>query len=105
MVDFLSKHALTLKRVHFGSLSLETGSWETVFTEMRGVLTLDSIYMPGAFMIGDFWDEVYEIVPERTWTARGGETHDRAIENFIQGKTDNNPFDLLRSAPNQLIEL
>jgi hypothetical protein len=68
---------------------------------MREVLTLDSLDMPGGFRKRDLWDEEHQIMPKETWTDRGSEchlVHDRAIENFIQRKTDNNPFDLLGSA-------
>jgi hypothetical protein len=98
LVDFFSKYALTLKSIHFGLLSLQTGSWETVFLHMRGVLTLDSLDMPGGFRIGDLWNEEHEIMPKKTWKDRGGDCHDRAIEHFIQRKTENNPFNLLGSA-------
>jgi hypothetical protein len=101
LVDFFSKHALTLKNIHFGLLSLQTGSWETVFLHMREALTLDSLEMPEGFRIGDLWNEEHEIMPTKRWKNRGGEchlVHNRAIEDFIQRKTENNPFDLLGSA-------
>jgi hypothetical protein len=49
LVDFLSKYILTLKSIYFGLLSLQTGSWETVFLQIRGVLILDLLDMLGSF--------------------------------------------------------
>jgi hypothetical protein len=77
------------------------GSWETVLLQMRGVLTLDSLDMPGGFRIGDLWNEEHQIMLKKTWIDWGGKchlVHDRAIERFIQRKDENNPFDLLGSA-------
>ena len=90
---FLSKHAITLKSVDFGNLSLETGSWKTVFIGMRHILILDSISIEG-----NFWRWDYPGSPEITtnWGRHGRKSvRYRAIEDFIQCKTNNNPFDLL----------
>jgi hypothetical protein len=93
LIKFLSKHAISLKEVDFGTLTLQTGSWETVFIGMRDALTLHSISMVGEFRV----DEWTEITPE--WREHGRQVlNDRAIENFIRRRTNDNPFDLLRLA-------
>ena len=52
--------------------------------------------MLGGVMIADFEDREYEIDPY--WTSQGHKVlNDRAIENFIQRKTNNNPFNLLQA--------
>jgi hypothetical protein len=93
LVDFLGKHATSLKIISFRELELKTGSWETVFIEMKKLLTLSSIYIRGAFDTG----RVMEIKSGLTEHGRRV-LSDEAIEDFIQCKTDDNPFDLLRSA-------
>ena len=62
---------------------------------MRDSLTLDSIEMQGVYGIGDLGEHV-EIVAG--WQLGYNTLNDKAIENFILRKTDDNPFDLLRSA-------
>jgi hypothetical protein len=59
---------------------------------MKKLLTLSSVYIRGGFKAGG----VKEIKWERTKRLRV--LSDEAIEDFIQCKTDDNPFDLLRSA-------
>jgi hypothetical protein len=93
LVDFLGKHATSLKIISFRELKLKTGSWETVFIEMKKLLTLSSVYIRGAFEVG----RVTEIKSGLTEHGRRV-LSDKAIEDFIQCKTDDNPFDLLRSA-------
>ena len=90
LIDFLSKHAATLKRVELWALNLQA-FWESVFIGMRDILTLDSIYIGHN---GCQWIEM-----EPWWTESGPEfLNGREIENFVQRKTDVNPFDLLRLA-------
>jgi hypothetical protein len=93
LVDFLGKHATSLKIISFRELELKTGSWETVFIEMKKLLTLSSIYIRGAFDTG----RVMEIKSGLTEHGRRV-LSDEAIEDFIQCKTDDNPLDLLLSA-------
>jgi hypothetical protein len=93
LVDFLSKHATSLKIISFRELKLKIGSWETVFIEMKKLLTLSSVYIRGEFDTG----EVMEI-RSGLWEHARRVLSDEAIEDFIQCKTDDNPFDLLRSA-------
>ena len=57
LIGFLSKHAISLKEVYFRTLTLQTGSWETVFIGMRDALTLDSISMAGDFRLEE-WTEI-----------------------------------------------
>jgi hypothetical protein len=77
---------------------------------MRSILNLDSIdilgdfiiggsiiggFMLGGVMIRDFTDKKCEI--GRNYVQRGRKVlNDRAIKDFIQRETDDNPFDLLR---------
>lgn len=113
LARFFSKHATALKRVELSDLSLETGSWETVFTEMRDVLMLNSIILSGEFSIGGSLtggitlgsiqiDEYAELECEfgHRWVDIAGEAcrvrDIKVIESFIQRKTDDNPFDALR---------
>ncbi|KAG9233588.1 hypothetical protein BJ875DRAFT_442100 [Amylocarpus encephaloides] len=93
LVDFLGRHATSLKTISFRELELKTGSWETVFIEMKKLLTLSSVYIRGAFHTG----RVVEIKSGLTEHGRRI-LSDEAIEDFIQCKSDDNPFDLLRSA-------
>jgi hypothetical protein len=78
LANFLGKHATSLKIISFRELGLETGSWETVFMEMRKLLSLSSVYIRGDFKTGG----VKEIRPGLT-------EHycriisDKAIEDFI----------------------
>jgi hypothetical protein len=53
LVDFLSKHATSLKIISFRELKLKIGSWETVFIEMKKLLTLSSVYIRGEFDTGE----------------------------------------------------
>lgn len=87
LVQFLVKHAASLKSVDFTTLTIRTGSWQTVFIGMRDSLTLESISMQGEFR----QDEFPGIYPNRS--KHGG----RAIEDFIQRNTIEDPFDLLDS--------
>jgi hypothetical protein len=64
-----------------------------VFIRIRDALTLDSISMAGDFRL----DEWVKITPEQREHGRQV-LNDRAIKNFIQRKTNDNLFDLLRSA-------
>lgn len=93
LIDFLGKHATSLKIISFRELELKTGSWETVFIEMKKLLTLSSVYIRGAF-------ETRKVMEIKSGLTEHGRTvlSDEAIEDFIQCKTDDNPFDLLRSA-------
>jgi F-box domain len=86
LVEFLSKHADTLQKVHFGPLCLQTGSWENIFIKMRDVLALDSFFIKELYE--GSWD----------WMAPWGIEHcegpnNRAIEEFVQHQSDINPFD------------
>jgi hypothetical protein len=60
---------------------------------MKKLLTLSSIYIKGAFNI----KKVIKI-EFRSTEHRRKVLNDEAIEDFIQCKTDDNPFDLLRFA-------
>jgi hypothetical protein len=93
LIDFLSKHSSSLKIISFRNLELKTGSWETVFIEMKKLLTLSSVYIRGDFNIG-------RVIEIESGLIEHGRTvlSEEAIEDFIQCKTDDNPFDLLRSA-------
>jgi hypothetical protein len=78
---------------------------------MRDVLTVDSINLKGCFtrggsiiggfmlegvIITDFKDREYEI--DHCRVSQGHKVlNNRAIENFIQRKADDNPFDLLQA--------
>ncbi|KAH7418694.1 hypothetical protein BKA64DRAFT_635811 [Cadophora sp. MPI-SDFR-AT-0126] len=93
LVDFLGRHATSLKTISFQELKLRTGSWETVFIEMKKLLTLSFVYIRGAFQTG----RVIEIKSGLTEHGRRI-LSDEEIEDFIQCKSDDNPFDLLRSA-------
>ncbi len=91
--DFRGKHATSLKIIIFRELKLKTGSWEIVFIGMKKLLTLSSVYIRGDFDTG----RVMEIKSGLTEHGRRVLSNE-AIEDFIQRKTDDNPFDLLRSA-------
>lgn len=87
LLRLLSKHASTLRTVHFLCLCLEVGSWETVFFGMRAALSITSISMR-YFYTGDI--DLEELCPGDRVTG-----FEQAVGHFIQKKTDTNPFDLL----------
>ena len=61
---------------------------------MRKLLTLSSVYIRGDCNIGERVMEIRSGITEHGRRVLS----DEAIEDFIQCKIDNNPFDLLRSA-------
>jgi hypothetical protein len=91
LIRFFRNHMSTLRKVDFGSLLLETGSWETVVTEMKELRNLSSVK----------WDSV----DESEWDDRqfGPDTGIALplLEDYILGKTDTNPFDLRRQVSPQ----
>lgn len=73
----------------FYRVSLLTGSWETVFLGMREFLDLDKLCLTKDFKLDG---------EANRYIVDGGEDiNNKLIENFIQRKTDLNPFDILQS--------
>lgn len=86
ILDFLARHAATLKTVRFSGLELDRGSWETVFLGMRATLAITSSSIRDFYGSGSLagicsgnQETIFEL----------------AISDFIQGKTDINPFKML----------
>ena len=116
LVQFCSRHAETLKVVELSELCLQTGSWETVFTAMRETTHLDSIVLSGQFLVagsaiacilvgGVLLEEPVEEVRIGQIRLVGEVCRvvvDERIENFVQGETDHNPFDAIRSSMDSL---
>ena len=89
MLRFLSKHKTALIKVRFGNNSLGRGSWETVFVEMRVNLNLERCYLGRRFRVGSYVE-----IDRRLWNQG---LPRRAIEDFILGRTQENPFDWIRA--------
>lgn len=100
LLEFFSRHSRSLQRVKLHDVVLEDGFWETVFSEMRDTLRLHSSDMGGSFHNG-----CPEMISTSNVEICNDMKHhglrvlpDRAIEDFIEGCTDADPFDLVRES-------
>ncbi|TQW01648.1 hypothetical protein IF2G_10845 [Cordyceps javanica] len=96
LVDFLKRHSEGIVRVRFCDLILHEGSWRNVFHQIRTTLNLQSSEMSGNFYTatpGEFrsveigYDVEYHCIPI---------LQPQCIEEFIERRTDVDPFDLLQ---------
>jgi hypothetical protein len=91
LLTFLRRHAATLKSIELSCIDLRRGSWEALCLRMRDILTLESSSICGFGMydrIMGYHTLAYELEYRL----------DRTINDFVQRRTDVNPFDLLRQA-------
>jgi len=87
LLQFLYKYSATLKIVEFRDLSLEKGSWVTVFTGMRNNLVLDRCSLRPTFWVGTSFEFGKQY-------RKPGFSH-QMISDFVRRKTDVNPFSQL----------
>ncbi|KAH8799043.1 hypothetical protein F5884DRAFT_869553 [Xylogone sp. PMI_703] len=84
LLNFIRRHALTLKNIALSEISLEEGSWETVIVGMREFLDLDLVRIKGLMQdwidigIGKSW-----------WTF-----HNTTSSSFIQRGSNDNLLEL-----------
>jgi hypothetical protein len=91
---FFSKHSSTLRRVELCDIIFDEGSWEEAISHMRDTLMLDSSNMMGCFCVGDWHNaEIHSAMRSHGRSI----LPPRAIESFIERRSDANPFELLRT--------
>lgn len=83
LTELFIRHSPSLEKVELCDLELVRGTWENFFLEIRGALCLKSCNLDGDFVENGM--TVFETI-----------TH-KAVEDFVKGLTDENPFIVLQA--------
>ena len=95
---FFSYHSESLQRVGLADVVLDGGSWEEVFLKMREALRLRSSAIRGNFYSGDTLCLRSADIGQRSSHIDYPLLPSRAIEDFVERRSDVEPFCLLRHA-------
>lgn len=98
LIQFFTRHSSSLKRVELCDLQLARGTWESVFLEMRRALRLKSCILDGDFFQKSM--RVFETDIEKQRRGWKLVPH-HAVEDFVKGLTDENPFNVLQANVHQ----